>query len=164
MSSCFIYTSYSLVNEFLELWEPVHVKSLIFIQWHAFNEGSEMFVNTVTIEVLWKSSLDSFVKSWEIWTSITLHLSLKSVNLLWFSNVVWDQYGIVWDLSVHGGSLNNKTLVAWTINNIYGEVAIVFWWGFFLLFLLLLLILLVSTLIIWQWLSIEYNIKINHIR
>jgi len=58
--------------------------------------------------------------------------------------------GVVRDFSVHGGCLNNKTLVACAFNNVDGEVAIVFTGGFF--FLLLLLLVFTFLLLLFLWL------------
>jgi hypothetical protein len=37
----------SLVNEILEIGEPLHVEALILIEGHALNESSEVLVDTV---------------------------------------------------------------------------------------------------------------------
>ena len=96
-----MFELYSLVNEVLEVGEPLHVESLVLVEGHALDEGCEVLIDTESSQVLSQRGLDSLVKGREVRASIPSDLSLESVLCSGRADVVRDGHIVECNLSIH---------------------------------------------------------------
>ena len=146
-----------MVNKVLEVSQPVHVESLIFIQRHAFNKGCQVLIETKSCQVIKQRVLDSFIKSHKLRACIVLKTSLESVRLELSIDVLGDHHWVDVNLSVHGCALSHNTF--FTFINEHSKVAIVFGWSLSVLVIFILGFFVLLEVFFRNWLSINDLIK-----
>lgn len=74
----------------MQICEPVHVESLVFVERHAFYESSEVLVDAETLQVLGDGCLDALIEGGEVGAGVLFHLTLESVGLLLSGDISGD--------------------------------------------------------------------------
>ena len=139
-------------DKFLEVSEPLHVKSLVLVKCDALNKRAQVLVDPITTQVFCESCLDALIKSWEVWTSILGQLAFKSVDLSIFVDVVTHLHVVESHFGINAGCFNNHAFLSVGVRNDDRKIAVI---------LGLLLLLLLTFLLFFLWLLIWHGLSVD---